>query len=282
MTDQIANLEQAEAWDGRQGEHWVRYADRYDALNQRLTPHLMEAAAIGPAERVLDLGCGCGLTSRLAAHAASSGSVLGMDLSGAMLEEAERRIRAEGLSNVRFEQGDVQVQRFPPGAFDLAISRFGVMFFESPVAAFSNIASALRPDGRFIFLCWQERERNEWVTVTVSAALEHVPPSAPRPEGAPGPFSLAKPERIRQLLTDAGFENLDVSEIAEPVLLGDDADDAADFWQGTGTARLLLDEVDTETERRAIDAVRGALQSHGGPGGIWLGSAAWLVTATRP
>ena len=281
MTDRIANLEQAGEWDGRQGDHWVRYADHYDALNQRLTPHLMDAAAVRPADRILDVGCGCGLTTRIAARAASAGSALGIDLSAAMLREAERRSRAEGLGNARFEQADVQVHALGTAEFDLAISRFGVMFFESPAAAFSNIASALRPDGRFVFLCWQGRERNEWVTTTVSAALEHVPLPTPGPEGAPGAFSLAEPERIRRLLRDAGFENPDIGEVTEPVLMGDDADDAAAFWQGTGTARVLLDEADTETERRAIDAVRGALRRHEGPEGIWLGSAAWLVSATR-
>ena len=281
MTDNIANTEQAEEWDGDRGDHWVEYADHYDTLIHRVTPPLLRAAAIGAADRVLDVGCGSGSTSRMAARAASAGSVVGVDLSSAMLREAERRSRAEGLGNVRFEQADVQVHTFAPAAFDLAISRFGIMFFEDPLAAFSNIASALRPNGRLAFVCWQERDRNEWVTVPVSAALEHVPLPAPAPEGAPGPFSLAKPERIRQLLTDAGFENVEISEIAELMFLGEDAVVASEFWQGTGTARLLLDDVDADTERRAMDAVRGALRSHEGPEGIWLTSAAWLVSARR-
>lgn len=281
MTDHIANLEQAEAWDGLRGDHWVDYADHYDALSQRLTPHLVDAAAVGASDRVLDIGCGCGLTTRIAARAAAAGSALGVDLSAAMLREAERRALAEGLDNVSFEQSDVQVRSFAPAEFDLAISRFGVMFFEGPDAAFSNVASSLRPDGRFTFLCWQERDRNEWATVTASAALEHVPSPAPAPEGAPGPFSLGKPDRIRRLLTDAGFENIDLSEIAEAVLLGANADDAVAFWQGTGLARALLDDVDAETERRAIGAVRDALRSHERREGIWLGSGVWLVTATH-
>lgn len=280
MTDHIANLEQAEAWDGVRGDHWARYADHYDALIQRVTPHLMDAAAIGASDRVLDVGCGCGSTTRIAARAARTGSVLGVDLSAVMLEEAERRTRAEGLDNVRFEQTDVQVHPFA-AAFDLAISRFGVMFFEGPEAAFSNVASALRRGGRFTFLCWQERDRNDWAMIPVSAALTAVPPPDPAPAGAPGPFSLGNPDRIRQLLTQAGFDDVDVSEVAESIRLGENATDAVDFWQGTGTARLLLDDVDAETERRAIDAVRGALRPHEGPEGIWLGSAAWLVSATR-
>ncbi len=281
MSDRIANLEQSEEWDGVRGDHWVRYADHYDALMQRVTPSLLRAAAIGASNRVLDVGCGCGSTTRRAARAATAGSVLGVDLSAAMLREAESRARADGLDNVRFEQTDVQVHTFE-AVFDLAISRIGVMFFENPVAAFANVASALRPHGRFVFVCWQERDRNEWLTVPVTAALEHVPFPVAVPEGAPGPFSLAKPERIRQLLTDAGFENLEINEVSEPIFLGDDACVASEFWQGTGTARLLLDDVDADTEGRAMDAVRGALRSHEGPEGIWLTSAAWLVSATRP
>jgi SAM-dependent methyltransferase len=281
MSDHVANAEQAEDWNGPHGDHWVRHADRYDALSQRITPHLMETAAIGPEDRVVDVGSGCGMTSRLAARAASSGSVLGMDLSGAMLAEAERRARADGFSNVRFEQGDVQVHVFPPAAFDLAISKFGVMFFEDPVAAFANVASALRPGGRMAFVCWQDLDRNEWLMVPAGAVLAYVPFPDLGPEGAPGAFSLGDPERIRQVLAEAGFEDTRINEIAERVFLGDNAADATEFLRGTGMARLLFEGVDAETERKAVDAVRGVLEAHEAPEGVWLGSAAWLVSARR-
>jgi SAM-dependent methyltransferase len=281
MTDQVVNVEQAEEWDGREGDHWVRHADRYDALSQRITPHLMEAAAVGAADRVLDVGCGCGLTTRTAARSTSAGSVLGMDLSAAMLQEAERRARAEGLTNVRFEQGDVQVHTFPPAEFDLAISRFGVMFFEHPVAAFANIASATRPGGRFVFLCWQDLARNDWIMVPAGAALSYVPFPDLGPEGGPGPFSLADPDHTRRILTDAGFEGIEIDEITEQMFLGENAADATEFLRGTGMARLLFEGVDADTERKAIDAVRDVLEAHEQPEGIWLGSAAWLVAAKR-
>jgi SAM-dependent methyltransferase len=282
MTDHIVNVEQAEEWDGREGDHWVQHADRYDALSQRITPHLMDAAAVGAADRVLDVGCGCGLTTRTAAHAASAGSVLGVDLSAAMLQEAERRARAERLANVGFEQGDAQVHTFSPAAFDLAISRFGVMFFENPVASFANVASAIRSGGRFVFLCWQDLPFNDWIMVPAGPALSYVPFPDLGPEGAPGPFSLADADRIRRILTEAGFEGIEINEITEQVFLGEDAADATDFLQGTGMARVLFEGADADTERKAIDAVRGALEAHEQPEGIWLGSAAWLVAATRP
>jgi len=281
MTDHVVNVEQAEEWDGREGDHWVKHADRYDALSQRITPHLMEAAAVGAADRVLDVGCGCGLTTRSAARAASGGSVLGIDLSAAMLQEAERRARAEGLINVRFEQGDAQVHTFSPADFDLATSRFGVMFFEDPVVAFANIASAIRPGGRFVFVCWQDLARNDWIMVPAGAALSYVPFPDLGSEGAPGPFSLADADRTRAVLTDAGFKGVAINEITEQMFLGENAADATDFLQGTGMARLLFEGVDADTERKAIDAVRHALEAHEQPEGIWLGSAAWLVAAKR-
>jgi len=281
MTDHVVNVEQAQEWDGREGDHWVKHADRYDALSQRITPHLMEAAAVGAADRVLDVGCGCGLTTRSAARAASGGSVLGIDLSAAMLQEAERRARAEGLTNVRFEQGDAQVHTFSPADFDLATSRFGVMFFEDPVVAFANIASAIRPGGRFVFVCWQDLARNDWIMVPAGAALSYVPFPDLGPEGAPGPFSLADADRTRAVLTDAGFKGVAINEITEQMFLGENAADATDFLQGTGMARLLFEGVDADTERKAIDAVRHALEAHEQPEGIWLGSAAWLVAAKR-
>ena len=281
MTDHVVNVEQAEEWDGQQGDHWVRYADRYDALSQRITPHLTEAAAVGASDHVLDVGCGCGLTTRIAARAASAGSVLGIDLSAAMLHEAERRARAEGLANVHFQQGDVQVQAFSPAEFDLALSRFGVMFFEDPVAAFANIASAIRTGGRFVFLCWQDLARNDWIMVPAGAALAFVPFPDLGPEGAPGAFSLADPARTRGLLMDAGFEGIEINEVTEKVFLGENATDATEFLRGTGMARLLFEGVDADTERKAIDAVRDVLEAHEQLEGIWLDSAAWLVAGRR-
>jgi SAM-dependent methyltransferase len=281
VSDRIVNVDQAEEWDGREGAHWAQHADRYDALSQRITPHLMSAAAVGVSDRVLDVGCGCGLTSRAAGRAAESGSVLGVDLSAAMLREAEERARADGLANVRFEQVDAQVHAFASGAFDLAISRFGVMFFADPVAAFANIASAIRPGGRLVFLCWQDLLLNEWIMVPASGALSYVSFPDLGPEGAPGPFSLAEPDRTRDLLAKAGFAAVEISELEEEVFLGQNAADSTAFLQGTGMARALLEGTDPDTERKAIEAVQGALEAREQAAGVWLGSAAWLVEARR-
>jgi SAM-dependent methyltransferase len=277
----IANVDQAQAWDGDEGDHWVRNQQRYEAMAGGFTERLLTAAAIEATDQVLDIGCGNGQTTRRAARQASRGLVVGVDLSTAMLDRARRDAADEGLANVQFERGDAQVHSFPPAAFDVAISRFGVMFFDDPVAAFTNIGRALQPGSRLAFLCWQEALRNDYVAVPLRAALAHVPvPDVGGPD-APGPFSLADRERIDEVLTRAGFEAIATVSVEAPMRLGDDADDAVEFLAGTGLARILLESVEPAVGRQALDAVRDALRPYEQADGVHLGGAAWLVTALR-
>jgi SAM-dependent methyltransferase len=277
----IANVDQAQHWDGDEGDHWVRYQQRYDAMTGTFTDSLLTAAAIEAADRVLDIGCGNGQTTRLAARRASRGLALGIDLSSAMLDRARQDTADEGLTNARFEQADAQVHPFSPPAFDVALSRFGVMFFDDPVGAFTNIGRALRTGGRLAFLCWQEALRNEYIAVPLGAALAHVPvPELGGPE-APGPFSLADPGRVDEVLTRAEFEQVATAPLEGQMWLGKDADDAVEFLGGTGLARALLESVEPAVAQRALDAVRDALRPYERPDGVHLAGAAWLVTARR-
>jgi SAM-dependent methyltransferase len=278
----IANVEQAEAWNGDEGAHWVAHQDRYDAMNAAFTEHLLAAAAIGERESVLDIGCGNGKTTRLAAERASSGRTVGVDLSAPMLERARTIAREDGITNVTFEQGDAQVHPFPPAVFDVVISRFGVMFFGDPVAALANIGRAVRPGGRLAFLCWRDMGENEWLMVPASGALQHVPLPDLGAPGAPGPFSLADRDRINQVLDAAGWTDGVATAVDEPVLLGRDAADTVTFLAGTGIARTLLAEADEETATRALAAVGDALRPYEQPDGLRLRGAAWLVTAVHP
>jgi SAM-dependent methyltransferase len=183
---------------------------------------------------------------------------------------------------VQFERGDAQVHPFPPEAFDVALSRFGIMFFDDPVAAFTNIARALRPGGRLAFLCWQEALRNEYIAVPLGAALAHVPaPDVGGPNTA-GPFSLADPGRIEEVLTEAGLEHVATVPLEAQMRLGEDADDAVEFLGGTGLARALLESAEPAVAQRALHAVRDALRPYESPDGVQMGGAAWLVTAIRP
>jgi SAM-dependent methyltransferase len=277
----IANSEQAEAWNKDEGLHWAAHQDRYDALNFEFTERLLEAAAITDADTVLDIGCGNGQTTRLAARRATNGRAVGLDLSAPMLERAAATAADEGVANATFEQGDAQVHAFTPGTFDVAISRYGVMFFNDPVAAFANVGVALRSDGRLAFLCWQDLTSNEWLMATAGAALQHVQMSDLGAPGAPGPFAFADPERVRAILEPAGFTAIGIDPVEAPMRLGDNAEDAVVFLRGTGLGRALLDSADDESVGPALAAVTDALRPHEKPEGVYLNGAAWLVTARR-
>ena len=187
----------------------------YDAELRRHNEVLRRACGVRAGEQVLDVGCGAGLTTRQAARAAGTGSALGVDVSPRAIERARELARAEGLGNVAFEHGDAQVHRFPPGRFDLAMSRFGTMFFGDPAAAFANIGRALRPGGRLVMLVWQAHDRNEW-NVALHRALGAEDPAALVPAGL-DPFSLADPPAVTGLLESAGFAGVAFTDVREPM-----------------------------------------------------------------
>ena len=276
----VANVEMAKAWE-EEGERWAEHAERYDATVRRHSRRLLEAARIAAGDRVLDIGCGCGETTREAARIAVSGLALGVDLSARMLERARERARSEGLTNVRFEQADAQVYPFEREAFDLAISRLGAMFFADPVAAFRNIGCGLRPGGRLALLSWQELKKNEWL-LAVRGALAMGRALPEPPVGAPGPFGLAEADRVRRILAEAGFEEIDLDEVHEPVCFGREADEAFGFVRTTGQVKGLLDDLDEPTATRALEALRSTLAAHETREGVLLDSRAWLITARRP
>jgi SAM-dependent methyltransferase len=282
MAAEIVNVEQAAAWDGPDGEYWAAHQERFDSSIQPHHARLMAAAAIAPGERVLDIGCGNGRTTRDAARAArEGGSVLAVDLSGPMLARARRSADEEGLSTIRFEQGDAQTYPFPAGSFDVAMSRFGVMFFADPVAAFTNIGSALRPGGRLAMLVWQPLAANEWMTAMRQALAFGRDLPVP-PPGAPGPFGLADPDFTSSVLKSAGFADIDFASSEQPFNVGSDADDAYRFAAGLQPVLLMVADLDEATKARALDNLRATVAAHETPEGVVFGSAAWVVTARMP
>lgn len=273
-----SNAEQARAWDGDQGTYWARHADRFDEIAAPYHGRLLEAATIAPNEVVLDVGCGTGQLTRDTARLASSGSVLGVDLSSPMLALARARAAEEKLTNVSFEQADAQVHPFPDGGFDLVISRLGVMFFGDPVAGFSNLARSLRPGGRMALLAWQRLDRNQWVSElrAVMAAGRELP--TPPPD-APGPFALSDPDRVRGLLTEAGLQDISLESVEEPVTFGRDAEHACEFVAGMWSS--LLDDLDDSTRARALDELRALMAEYVTEDGVRFGAAGWLIRARR-
>ncbi|GHJ91545.1 methyltransferase [Streptomyces sp. NE5-10] len=277
----IVNTEQDQAWNGPEGAHWARHQDRWNAVNGGFDTPLLDAAGIGAAHRTLDVGCGAGQTTRLAALRAPHGHAHGLDLSAPMLAEARARATAEGVGNAAFARGDAQTHPFDDGAYDAAISRYGAMFFTDPEAAFTNIGRALRPGGRLALVCPSDPALNGWVTAM--ASLRGVLPVGDfgRP-GLPGMFSLAAPDRVRAVLTAAGFTRIALDETRAYGTWGRDAGDAADFLLATGPGRHLMERADAATRTRARAALTDHLRPHETPDGrVRLLSTAWLVTAVR-
>jgi SAM-dependent methyltransferase len=283
VTSNGANAEQIEYWNSDEARHWIDHQARYDAMLRPFTDHLLTVAAIGPGDRVLDVGCGTGTTTFAAAAAARGGDALGLDVSRPMIDRARSRASDEAIQNVRFEVADAQVADVGRGSRDVVMSRFGVMFFDDPVAAFANLAGAAEPGGRLVFVCWQGLPQNEWVLVPGMAAATQIPLPDLGPPGAPGPFALADPDRTAEVLRAAGFRDVDVGPVEAAMLLGGGGslEETLEFLRGTGMARAIFADAAADAEARATDEVRDALAGHQTPEGVCLGAAAWIVRASR-
>jgi SAM-dependent methyltransferase len=240
----------------------------------------MERARLRPGERVLDVGCGCGDTTvELAQRVAPGGGATGVDISAVMLERARQFAREQG-AGARFELADAQTHAFPPASADVLFSRFGVMFFADPSAAFAILRRALAPTGRLTFVCWQGLPENPWMFVPLGAALQYVPlPPIPGPD-APGPFSFADPARVRAILERAGYSDVELEDVRETLTIGGSIDQAVDFMLQMGpTAAALRESSDQTLIPRVAAAVRAALEPYVSADGIRMASASWIVTA---
>lgn len=251
----------------------------YDAELSRYQQRLCESMDVRPGDSVLDIGCGAGQTTREAARLAVRGSAFGVDTSSAMVARARSLAAVEGLHNVRFEQADVQVHPFPPGHFTLGISRFGTMFFADPVEAFTNIGRALRPGARLVQLVWQDGGRQEWVGAIHRALEEGGQP--PVPAAGTDPFSLADPVVVHGVLAAAGFTDVHVTELCEPVWYGVEPDAAVDAVLALRIVSDSLARLGAEETERALDRLRAVMDAHSTTDGVWFDSRAWLVTARR-
>lgn len=276
----IANIEQFEAWNGDSGRRWVDDSSHREKVLGPFADLLLDRARPRPGERVLDVGCGCGPTTRAAAGAVGpTGRVVGLDLSAPMLDQGRSDASAEGLANVEFVQGDAQTHDLGE-TFDLVISRFGTMFFGDPVAAFTNLARHVGVDGRLCMLTWQPLATNPWMTVPL-AALEGFGAPPEIDASLPGMFGLSETQRIGTVMAEAGWARVEVEPVLVAMELGVDAAGAAQYLAQTGVARVVMEALDPDRREAALAALADAMEPRAGPGGVSLDGAVWVTTARR-
>ncbi|MGY6257906.1 class I SAM-dependent methyltransferase [Paraburkholderia caledonica] len=281
------NAYQVADWNGQSGKRWVANQARLDAMVSVFGQAAIEAAAPVTGERVLDVGCGAGASSlALAARIGPEGQVLGVDISEPLIGRA-RALAPQGTPAL-FQMADASSAELPEGAFDILFSRFGVMFFDDPTAAFGHMRRALRPGGRVAFVCWRGAAENAWVRLPMGAIKGILPSSAPPDPEAPGPFSFGDRGRVSRILTAAGFTDIAIAPFDASVPFGEggtrDAaiDDAVKMTLEVGPlSRVLADQPD-DIRARASAAVRAAFAGLPGERSVMIDGAAWIVTARNP
>ncbi|TDG11408.1 class I SAM-dependent methyltransferase [Seongchinamella unica] len=281
------NREQIEYWDGEAGQGW---AERNAQMEKTLGPigeEAIKAAAVRAGEAVLDIGCGCADTSLALLHSTGpAGRVLGVDISGPMLEVAQSKVQTLP-DNIRraitFQQTDASIHNFEESAFDVMFSRFGVMFFADPAGAFANIRRALKPGGRLAFICWAPVAGNEWITVPMSAALQHLPKPEPMPPNAPGPFGLSDPEFVDRALSLAGYSNISIASYQPTMRFGHgmESERIGDFFIEAGPVSRLLKDAPPELVETTRSAIREAVMPYYDGETVNLAASCWIVTASN-
>lgn len=274
------NEEQRARWGGADGEYWAAHQDKLDRELQPVLKPLIEFAAPVPGSTVLDVGCGCGATTlELARAVGPAGRVVGADLSGPMLAVAKERLKA--FPHTAFLHGDAAELPLQGIDAELVVSRFGVMFFGDPVAAFSNVRTALATGGRLRFACWRPIHENPWLQVPLHAVYEHAPRlPKPGPE-EPGPFSFADADRVTRILTSAGFTPPSFTRLDILLRLGGSLEEATAQATEMGPAKRALADQAEEVRAAAVASVRRALEPFVSPTGVRLAAAVWLVAANR-
>lgn len=277
MRDTSSNAAQIEYWNAIAGETWAQFQELLDRQIEPLGLAAMDVLGPGEGEHIIDIGCGCGHTSlTLAARVGPTGSVVGVDISKPMLDVALRRPRPATLQ-VTFRKLDAQTGDLGSGRFDAAFSRFGVMFFGDPVAAFANIRASLKLGGRLAFVCWRPLSENLWMQAPLQAALPFIPPVVPSDPTAPGPFAFADASRVRSMLADAGFGSVTINPF-DARIGGAEVEQTLKLALKVGPIGAALRE-HPELADNVADAVRNIMSKYLTPNGVLMPAAVWIVLA---
>jgi SAM-dependent methyltransferase len=276
------NADQITYWNSRAGETWAAMQKRIDAQIDPLGLTAIERLAPADGQKILDIGCGCGTTSfELARRVGASGHVTAVDISKPMLDVARRGAKEAQVTNITFLEADAQTYPFQPASFDVLFSRFGVMFFIDPVAAFKNLLAALKPgSGRLAFVCWRKLPENPWMATPLKAAMQHLPPQPPPDPLAPGPFAFVDAGRVRGILTEAGFADVGVTPHDQKIELGT-LDQAVEHCTRVGPLARLLAE-NPEAVAPVKETLRTTLHDYETDGVVRMDAGVWIVSAWAP
>lgn len=282
----MANEAQQEYWNGEVGERWAERDDFMASLLEPAAFALLEKISPASGIDAIDIGCGGGSqTMTLAEKIGVGGSVLGVDISEPLLERARQRAISPNSirADVDFLEADASVYRFIPESVDLLFSRFGVMFFDNPVAAFANLRLALGPNGNLGFCCWREKNENDWINLPYQAIQSFLPEQPEEDPFAPGPFAFARCEYVSEILWQAGFSGVQIIPCDVPLAFGPSKDIQAAVKELTMTGPIakLMADLSDDVRARAFDSVVMALEPNYKDGTVTLSGALWLVMATK-
>jgi len=282
------NQQQKDMWNGRAGASWVRHNTLLEQLLAEPGRRCMDSLSLPVGARLLDVGCGCGnQTLEWASRLDTDSTIIGVDISEPMLTLAEEfKVTNHSALNatIEFVEGDASDSLFPNETFDAIYSRFGVMFFADPTAAFATLRETLKPEGQLGFVCWQSPALNPFFTAPMQAALSVLPPPPPAKPGAPGPFGLADRDVIERVLTDAGFTALKIEPLTLQLSVGasQSFDEIFEELIQIGPAAALIAESDPALKEPARAAVYERLSQFYSPGkGVSFEANFWLVNAVR-
>jgi SAM-dependent methyltransferase len=277
------NAAQVDYWNANAGQKWTEHQEHQDQVLRPVSDRLIAAAKPKQGQRVIDVGCGCGATTiQFAERVGPAGAVLGLDVSAPMLARA--RERAPQDLPITLALADATVHDVTSHAADLVVSRFGVMFFADPAKSFANLRQGLKPGGRLVFACWREAKQNPFFIVPLREAGKHAPPLPETNPEDPGPFAFASEARVRRILSDAGFADIDLEpqDLELDIAVGRGLDTAVRAAMTIGPTSRMLDGQSEMVRAAATADIRKALAAHARGDSVPLGAAIWIVTATNP
>jgi SAM-dependent methyltransferase len=277
------NIKQRQFWSGAGGDVWVNKQREMDIMLNPLGDRVIERLDLKSDAKIIDIGCGCGATTLEIAKKITQGEILGVDISEPMLDKAAETAREMSLSNISFEVKDVQVDVMPQNYFDVAFSRFGVMFFEDPFEAFKNIHTSLREDGLLSFVCWQNASLNPWQSLSIQVIKEFLDLPAPAPK-SPGPFAFEDKTYLEEILIESGFKGLEILDNQEDIVMfsGKSIREACeDYLTINPVVTEMLKNSKPELTEEILEALVIKFSNFHQNDGLLFPSATWIVTAKK-